>query len=282
MTTKLQIFYKQLEKTVVPQFQAEGFEFDKKKTFRKSIQLENLTFVQIIEFQIGIKRWSGFFTVNLGVYVDAYRPSDWDMPDDKSFCTNCLPDMNIRLGHLFIPPQSIFQKIFCIQAECGDYWWQQKDKEIQMDKVFNEVTDTILGQGLDWMNERSTIARVEEARNSLDLRRQNVENNKIKDWDEFAKQNCDDPELTHIWALWLKLSAARYEVEEGNSLMARLKLKAWETDDPLISEAWANLTAPENLEDLEYWSNQNKGELNPSVKEWIDKSIEDCKKRTRK
>lgn len=104
-----------------------------------------------------------------------------------------------------------------------------------------------------------------------------MDNKKITDWDDLAQKNCDDPKLKNIWALWLKLSAARYEAEEGKSLFKRLRLKPWETDDPLLTKAWDNLTAPENLEDLEYWSNQ--GEMNPCARAWTDKALEECKRK---
>ena len=102
---------------------------------------------------------------------------------------------------------------------------------------------------------------------------------KINNYHDLAKQNCKDPRLTHIWELWLKLSAAKFKVEEGKSLFERLAIKPWETNDPLISKAWQELTAPENLKELEYWNNQ--GTMNPIAQEVTDKAIEYCKKRNK-
>lgn len=59
-----------------PEIVEQGFAFDGKRTFRKPLDLGECTAVQIIEFQIGIKRLTGRYTVNLGVYSSAY--SVWD------------------------------------------------------------------------------------------------------------------------------------------------------------------------------------------------------------
>ena len=99
----------------------------------------------------------------------------------------------------------------------------------------------------------------------------------INDWDKYSKEHCSDPKLVHVWALWLKLSRARFTIKDGESILARLKIKPWDSQDPLISEAWKNLTAPENLEELEYWSKQSAH--NPTAREETDRAIEDCKKR---
>ena len=84
-------------------------------------------------------------------------------------------------------------------------------------------------------------------------------------------------EMPRIQQLWIDLSNAYYDnVIEGESILKRLKIPVWETEDPHISKAWTVLTAPENLDELKTWGEQK---MNPVARESTNKAIEACKKR---
>ena len=56
--------------------------------------------------------------------------------------------------------------------------------------------------------------------------------------------------------------------------MERLMVPPWDTEDPAVTAAWAALTKPENLLDLEKWGQPN---LNGRVREYTDIAIAICR-----
>lgn len=170
MSSKLKTFYKRMKVVCEPQLDAHGFEFDKKRTFRKSVDLGECTAVQIIEFQIGTKGLTGRFTVNLGVYSSAYTRLDGD-PGEEPQSYFCLCDNVQRLGYFRCPPRSIWDRLRGRKAEAQDYWWPQHESERNMDATLNEVTRLIETRGLAWLDSHSSVDSLSRSYQLLEERR---------------------------------------------------------------------------------------------------------------
>ncbi len=168
---KLKIFYRQLKKSVLSRVTLAGFKFDEKRTFRRALNCGGISVCQIIEFQVGIKSLTGRFTVNLGVYSNSFRPSDWQDPGESPGSWNCLPGKSIRLGRFYNKKRTLIEKLFRGPFSSSDHWWAQTEKETTMDETLNEVTDLILGAGLAWLNENSEIASLRSSYDDLATRR---------------------------------------------------------------------------------------------------------------
>ncbi len=82
--------------------------------------------------------------------------------------------------------------------------------------------------------------------------------------------------MPRIQQLWVDLSRAHHAICEGESIMERLAIPPWESTDPMITAAWGELTAPENLDDLEKWGESN---MNGQTREYTNKAIEVCRQR---
>jgi hypothetical protein len=168
---KLKIFYRQLMKSVSPRLTLAEFKFDEKRTFRRVLNCDRIPVCQIIEFQVGIKSLTGKFTVNLAVYSNSFRPSDWQDPGELPGSWNCLPGKSIRLGRFYNRKRSLIERILRVPFSSHDHWWAQADKETTMDATFKDVTDLILGDGLAWLNENSEIASLRSSYDDLAIRR---------------------------------------------------------------------------------------------------------------
>lgn len=147
------------------------FKFDDKRTFRRVLHCDGISVCQIVEFQVGIRSLAGKFTVNLAVYSNSFRPSDWQDPDDLPSSWNCLPGKSIRLGRFYNRKRSLIERILRAPFSLNDHWWAQSEKENEMDATFNEVTGLILEEGLAWLVENSTIGSLRSAYDDLASRR---------------------------------------------------------------------------------------------------------------
>lgn len=168
---KLKIFNRQLKKIVSPRLTIAEFKFDEKRTFRRVLHCGGISLCQIVEFQVGIKSLTGKFTVNLAVYSNSFRPSDWKDPGDLPGSWNCLPGKSIRLGQFYKRKRSLIERILRAPFSSSDHWWGQSEKETAMDATFNEVTDLILGEGLAWLDENSTTRSLRAAYDDFASRR---------------------------------------------------------------------------------------------------------------
>src|ERR1043165_4944020 len=94
-------FDRQLKAIVRPELVARGFVFDGKRVFRRGIEFDGWTAIQIVEFQLGIKSLVGRFTGNVGVFAERFRPRDWHAVGGAPRTCDCLPAMWKRLGYFF-------------------------------------------------------------------------------------------------------------------------------------------------------------------------------------
>lgn len=121
--TKRKQFYRQLKVVICPELASRGFLVDKKRVFHKSVFRDDLSAIQIVEFQLGIKNAVGKFTVNVGVFSKQLTPGDRPPVSDMPRTTDCLPAMWRRLGFFFDPPQSFLGAFFGRKKpERCDYW----------------------------------------------------------------------------------------------------------------------------------------------------------------
>jgi hypothetical protein len=71
----------------------------------------------------------------------------------------------------------------------------------------------------------------------------------------------------YIFDLWQKLSKARVEALDFAA--------PWESQNPTVKAAWAELIVPANLPDLKSWL-QNAGPMNPAANKAALVAIEQC------
>ena len=103
-------------------------------------------------------------------------------------------------------------------------------------------------------------------------------------WEEYAKQKCEDPLIAHILPYWIKLSESQYMIRENESLLESIATLPWEHSNPKVIQAWEELTKPENYNALTRWSDETQKNINQNSKAMIytQKAIENCQKRRNK
>ena len=146
-------FYRQLKKLVQPELLSKGFDFDGKRVFRKSVQFDSYTGVQIVEFQLGIKSLVGKFTANVGVFSSQFHPNDWHPVLNEPLTYDCLPAMTQRLGFFFDPPQSWIRLVLGHpKPPKYDYWWEQYADEQKMAQSLQSVLTCLKIEVLPWLD----------------------------------------------------------------------------------------------------------------------------------
>jgi hypothetical protein len=146
-------FYRQLKKLVQPELLSKGFDFDGKRVFRKSVQFDSYTGIQIIEFQLGIKSLVGKFTANVGVFSSQFYPKDWHPIVDEPLTYDCFPAMWKRLGCFFDPPQSWIRSVLgCPKPPRSNYWWEQYADEQKMAKSLQSALTCLKAEVLPWLD----------------------------------------------------------------------------------------------------------------------------------
>ena len=146
-------FDRQLKAIARPELVARGFVFDGKRVFRRAIEFDGWTAVQIVEFQLGIKTLVGRFTGNVGVFAERFRPLDWQAADGAPRTYDCLPAMWKRLGYFFDEPRSWVASILGHSKPArGDYWWEQDSKEHKMAQSLQSALACLRGEALPWLD----------------------------------------------------------------------------------------------------------------------------------
>ena len=165
---KREQFYRQLKIVMNPTLRDYGFDYDKKRSFRRKVKDKELKIVQLIEFQLGIKgRFIGFFTANLGVYSHQYRPADWKEPEAEPTSNDCLPALCQRLGFLIQPKPTIMQRLFRHEQLPKDHWWPQCENSQAMAEVLRDIAAEITDTVIPWLDLRSSSEAFEWATSEL-------------------------------------------------------------------------------------------------------------------
>lgn len=87
------------------------------------------------------------------------------------------------------------------------------------------------------------------------------------------QQSIEYREMPRIQRLWVNLSIAITEGDEGDGFVEKLSIPPWKSADEAVIKAWRVLTAPENAADLLAWGH---GNLNPRAREFTDRAIDAC------
>lgn len=99
---------------------------------------------------------------------------------------------------------------------------------------------------------------------------------RIPQYQEFSAMG---PEQAMIFQFWVRLEREQFKPEPGESVIDRLSMEPWESQDPRIKAAWEALTHPSHLSALEMWY-QPKG-MNPTARAYTEAALRDCRARQR-
>jgi hypothetical protein len=89
----------------------------------------------------------------------------------------------------------------------------------------------------------------------------------------------NDKDIREFNDLWIKLSKAQHAIRNGESILEKLSVPPWESNDPDVKSAWAAIIMPENIALLEYRLNQT---LNAHSKDYAEKALLQCRERKEK
>ncbi len=177
---RLRTFDGVLRAQVAQTLATDGYTFDKKRTFRRTMLVDGHRIIQLLEFQMGIKNLVGRFTVNYGVYSADFCPPDWDNPGDVPRSCDCLPDKQHRLGQLRKPERKLSDRLLRRTPEPFDYWWPQEESFEKMELVLDEVTHLIRSGAQSILDADSRIGSLQESYDDLAKRRQGVQNKNLE------------------------------------------------------------------------------------------------------
>lgn len=167
--TKRKQFDTQLKQLARPELVSKGFAFDGRRVFRRPVQLDAFTAIQIIEFQLGIKSLVGKFTANVGVFSSRFHPKGWPPVADAPVTCDCLPAMRQRLGYFFDPPQSLLRSVLGHpKLQRHDFWWEQFTDEQKMAQSLQSVLNCLKVEALPWLDLLSCRESFEWATSELE------------------------------------------------------------------------------------------------------------------
>lgn len=151
MTPRTRTFGGSLREVAAPVLRAEGFAFDRSRTFRR-IDAQH-GFVDIINFQLGQRSLAGKFTVNLGVFG---RGDADGISLEKALPYHCPYGANTRLGLLIPAGIPVLRRLPAVGFLLGprDRWWRCTDDEAFTRRQVRKVTDVIVTRGLPWLEGR--------------------------------------------------------------------------------------------------------------------------------
>lgn len=174
---KLQQFDKQLSKIVAPLLEKQySFVRVKPRVFLRQTLKGNTKFIQIIDFQIGIKHLTGKFTVNLGVFnKELGNESQEDIPESSITIADCMLDMTIRLNKFYTPPVSLLKKLFRGRPSDIEYWWTQYESKQKMGNTLSAVADLLQAHAFLWLEEKSSPEAFRQAHEQNRTRRELIE-----------------------------------------------------------------------------------------------------------
>jgi hypothetical protein len=162
-------FDRQLRAIAKPELAARGFEFDGRRTFTRTVEMEGGPALQLVEFQRGMRHLAGRFTVNVGVFAPHFLPPKWPVTDGAPYVANCLPAMRKRLGLFYDPPRSWFQAVLPrARPVRGDFWWEQHDDEAAMAQSLRSALAPLTEEALPWLDKLSCEAAFKWALKELD------------------------------------------------------------------------------------------------------------------
>lgn len=187
--TSLQQIDKQLKLIIKPELLNAGFTDDGRRTFRRTISHEGTNSVQIINFQVGIKSRTGYFTANLAVYNAELRNDPSIESGEPPQCFHCLPDLVTRLGFFKEPKNSLFSRIFQQSETSRDYWWRQSENETRMKKTVEEVKAILFYKGIPWLESMTNSEKFHWALKEREKRRKKSLDTNMEDLPPSNRHN---------------------------------------------------------------------------------------------
>lgn len=171
--SRLRQFDRQLKRIAMPLLVDHGFSPFPERVFRRSIEHEGTSTIQVIDFQIGMKgNFVGRFTVNLGVYNEDLMPDERRLGRENPIVPNCMSDLTQRLGFFHIAEQSLIARFLRRPKPLADdYWWPQSEDENEMTQTMQSVTNCLLENGLNWLDSRTSKEAFAWAIHELDRRK---------------------------------------------------------------------------------------------------------------
>ena len=162
-------FYGQLKAVIKPELVRAGFDSDGDRVFRRLVPKDDLPVIQIIEFQVGVKRLIGKYTANVGVFSNRFLPENWHVVSGAPVPLDCLPAMRERLGYFFDPPRSLTDSLLGRSKQPRhDYWWDQFADEEKMAKGLRSVLLCLQQEVLPWLDSLSCRDAFERALRELE------------------------------------------------------------------------------------------------------------------
>ncbi|HYW55874.1 MAG TPA: DUF4304 domain-containing protein [Polaromonas sp.] len=140
----------QLRLVVLPALKEQGFEFDRRRTFRRAGPDGA---IQIVNFQVGERSMEGQFTVNLGVYRPGDPIHDTKVELGKVMEHHCPSERRKRLGELRAPAFAGLRQVPVLGVLFGsvDRWWPISGAEQITRRSLEKVTKALVDQGLPWL-----------------------------------------------------------------------------------------------------------------------------------
>ncbi len=167
---RIRQFDRQLRAEVAPKLLQRNFTFSD-RTFRRAVTHEGTISTQIVEFQVGQKRLSGKFTVNLAVYNADVSSQSLSPSTTEPHSYDCQFDLVQRLG-FFRPPQlTLFDRLLRRTRIATDYWWMQHENAQLMRRELNDVEEVLLAHGLTWLETHTSLSAFRWARRQRELRK---------------------------------------------------------------------------------------------------------------
>ena len=151
---RLRTYYRAIDSIVRPALEERGFESRVPRSFHREIAMDGFSVLQIVEFQTGVRRLAGQFTVNLGVYSPEFFPADREDPGSAPSPGQCLAWR--RLGFLADPPKGLLDRVLGRTPTRRDRWWRQSADRARMAETMQAVLGDIVEGGLPYLEQVST------------------------------------------------------------------------------------------------------------------------------
>lgn len=148
MAPLTQAFRIQIREVVAPALKEAGFVFDGSRTFRRFVQ--DTKYVQIVNFQLGVRSMKERFTVNLAVYHPDHCASLFE--PKKVTDAHCLPGHRERLGVLTQRRHKSLERIPVIGL-----FFIRRDRRWRATNpgALENAREVLLSKGFSWLEQKT-------------------------------------------------------------------------------------------------------------------------------
>lgn len=176
-TQRIRTFDKALRCQARPRLATVGFQFDERRTFRRTVPHGFGTSTHIVEFQIGLRSLAGRFTVNIGVFNANHHKSLLHVsgPSGHPETSYCYPEQWVRLGRIMRPRGIRSRLPRTRRARTEDRWWPLHEKPARMERRLRSVLQILWEDGLEWLSAHDTLEAFHLAESELARRKRQRE-----------------------------------------------------------------------------------------------------------